>query len=240
MFKIVTSGAPYVPYCSLQQLLSFIPGFISSLTNHIPIIASHHSRSRKTSHIEMDTMSSAPFEAHHHRCEQPHLVSQAYHEFLAYSVSLTSLFEYHLQQAVKKRKACVPKDSDIDTFTRHCNFLTLLSPRTAGLAWHSPFWRRLLASTSRHKTPKSTGSSKDVSRERLENCLHLRMESYPMFRNSTRKSKRKKQFILNSNSGPSEKLKGKTGPGPGARRRRGRLHRIHFVPERRKEAGPGK
>jgi hypothetical protein len=171
MFKIVTSGAPYVPYCSLQQLLSFIPGFISSLTNHIPIIASHHSRSRKTSHIEMDTMSSAPFEAHHHRCEQPHLVSQAYHEFLAYSVSLTSLFEYHLQQAVKKRKACVPKDSDIDTFTRHCNFLTLLSPRTAGLAWHSPFWRRLLASTSRHKTPKSTGSSKDVSRERLENCL---------------------------------------------------------------------
>ncbi|KAA8893146.1 hypothetical protein FN846DRAFT_980205 [Sphaerosporella brunnea] len=83
--------------------------------------------------------------------ELPDLVPQVYHEFLAYSVSLISLFEYHLKQVVanrfkfKNREYHAPDDSNYDTFRMHCNHLTILSARTAGLAWHSPFWNRLLA-----------------------------------------------------------------------------------------------
>jgi len=81
----------------------------------------------------------------------PELIPEVYYHFLVYATCTMSQFEYHLNAIVKirfrlkKRMALAPLHEDFELFKLHCNMLTTLSTRAAGLAWHSPMWNRLLA-----------------------------------------------------------------------------------------------
>ncbi|KAF8538680.1 hypothetical protein BDD12DRAFT_137421 [Trichophaea hybrida] len=81
----------------------------------------------------------------------PELIPEVYYHFLVYATCTISQLEYHLNAIVKirfrlkKRTALAPLREDFEPFKLHCNILTTLSARAAGLAWHSPMWNRLLA-----------------------------------------------------------------------------------------------
>ncbi|KAF8533646.1 hypothetical protein BDD12DRAFT_913960, partial [Trichophaea hybrida] len=81
----------------------------------------------------------------------PELIPEVYYHFLVYATCTISQFEYHLNAIVKMRfrlknsMALASLREDFEPFKLHCNMLTTLSARAAGLAWHSPMWNRLLA-----------------------------------------------------------------------------------------------